>query len=98
MSEASQYRSPIVIRWNIDDDYYKDGITLYADGLLEINVGGTVYGKKLAGWFESANAEANLKIAVESLRNISSVNVCTYSEYHADEARDALAKIEKGSE
>ncbi len=42
---------PTVLRWNIDNDYYKDGITLYVDGTLAINVGGTVIVKSLKGWF-----------------------------------------------
>lgn len=41
---------PVVLRWNIDGDYYKDGMTLYADGTLSIDVGGIVVVKPLRSW------------------------------------------------
>lgn len=51
--QVQQYKHPSVCRFNIDDDYYKDGMVLYSDGLLEINVGGKVYGASLGGWYKA---------------------------------------------
>lgn len=72
--QAQQHNHPTVIRWNIKDDYYQDGMVLYADGLLEINVGGFVYGMSLRNWFESVkeleSERKRLEKLIHSLRTL----------------------------
>lgn len=49
-----QENHPVVFSWNLKDDFYNDGMTLYADGSLHINIGGHVVVKSLRGWFEDS--------------------------------------------
>jgi hypothetical protein len=72
--QQAQYTHPVVCRFNINDDYYEDGLVLYADGLLEINVGGYCVGRKIKGWFRTADEieqlvreNASLKLRYQEL-------------------------------
>jgi hypothetical protein len=67
-AEKGENMGPVEYKRNINDDYYKDGVTIYADGLTEINVGGHVYGKSLSGWFEAAKELDRLQAENEKLK------------------------------
>lgn len=61
-----QYKHPSVLRWNINNDVYQDGMNLYADGLLEIECGGHGVGMSLRRWFDLVK---ELEVARSELAN-----------------------------
>lgn len=58
--QEAKENHPQVLRWNISDDHYNDGMTLYADGSLHINIGGQVWVRSLRGWFELSETNERL--------------------------------------
>ena len=102
MSEdkPSQEGSPLAFRFNIADDFYKDGISVYQNGAVHLNVGGMVYVKSIKGWFECwkeiERLEAENKLITE---NLEKAIYHGHKELSAEKAkverlRDSLERIE----